>query len=54
MPTHVDFESLIGREAWERYWKLIEAVIAEMRECQHVADRLRDEIATKLSGEKRA
>jgi hypothetical protein len=53
-PTHVDFALLIGRDEWERYWSLIEAVIAEMRECQHVADRLRDEIAAKLNGQKRA
>ncbi|HEV3417236.1 MAG TPA: HNH endonuclease [Pirellulales bacterium] len=50
-PTHVDFEALIGREAWEHYWSLCEAVIAEMRECQKVADGLRDKVAAKLDGE---
>jgi HNH endonuclease len=53
-PTHVDFEAILGREAWEHYWSLCEAIIAEMRECQHVADRLHKEIAAKLNGEKRA
>jgi hypothetical protein len=53
-PTRVDFGSLLGLEEWERYWSLIEAVIAEMRECQHVADRLRNEIAAKLDRTKRS
>jgi hypothetical protein len=47
-PTHVDFESLIGRDEWERYWALVEAVIEEMRKCQEVADTLKRHIGTKL------
>jgi hypothetical protein len=47
-PTKVDFESIIGRDAWERYWSLCEAVIAEMRQCQQVADTLRLKIAAAL------
>ena len=47
-PTRVDFESLIGRDEWERYWSLVEAVIEEMRKCQEVADTLKRHIGTKL------
>jgi HNH endonuclease len=52
-PTHVDFRSLIGQDEWERYWSLVEAVIAEMRNCQDVADSLREHIGLKLHGAKR-
>lgn len=40
-PTHVDFEAIVGREEWEKYWSLCEGVIAELRECQQVADTIR-------------
>lgn len=47
-PTKVDFESIIGREAWEHYWSLCEDVIAEMRQCQQVADTMRAKIGEAL------
>jgi hypothetical protein len=40
-PTCVDFGTIIGREEWEKYWSLCEGVIAELRECQQVADTIR-------------
>lgn len=47
-PTHIDFEALIGHDEWERYWSLVEAVIAEMASCQGVADGLHKRIAAML------
>ena len=47
-PTFVDFQTLVGVDEWERYWSLVEAVIAEMRDCQTVADALREVIVGKL------
>jgi hypothetical protein len=47
-PTHLDFESLIGRDEWERYWSLVEAVIEDMRSCKEVADSLKQRIAANL------
>jgi hypothetical protein len=47
-PTSVDFQTLVGVDEWERYWSLVEAVIAEMRDCQTVADALREVIVGKL------
>lgn len=43
-PTKVDLESIIGRDEWERYWTLCEAVVAELRRCQEVADSMRSKI----------
>jgi hypothetical protein len=40
-PTCVDFEAIVGREEWEKYWSLCEGVISELRECQQVADTIR-------------
>ena len=47
-PTFVDFQALVGPDEWEHYWSLVEAVIAEMRDCQTVADALREVIVGKL------
>jgi hypothetical protein len=43
-PTKVDFVAILGHEEWEKYWKLCEDVIAELRECQEVADDIRVQI----------
>jgi HNH endonuclease len=40
-PTKVDFESVIGKDEWERYWSLCEKVIEELRQCQNVAQAMR-------------
>lgn len=47
-PTKVDIEAIVGHEAWEQYWTLCEDVIAEMSECQVVANKIRDQIAAAL------
>jgi hypothetical protein len=43
-PMRIDFAAILGREDWEHYWSLCEAVIAEMRECQVVADSIRQRV----------
>jgi hypothetical protein len=43
-PIQVDFVAILGRAEWEKYWKLWEDVIAELRECQQVADTIRARI----------
>ena len=43
-PVVVDFERILGKEEWERYWALCEGVIEEMRKCQLVAIELRDRV----------
>ncbi len=48
-PTHVDFELRIGREEWERYWSMVEDVIAEMVKCQEVANTLNEHIRTNMT-----
>jgi hypothetical protein len=40
-PIHVDFERIVGHEEWERYWSLLEDVIAELNECSIVAGDIR-------------
>ena len=47
-PTRVDFESVLGRDGWEHYWSLCEAVIEQLRQCQQVADTLRVKIGDSL------
>ncbi len=47
-PTVLDFATILGFERWERYWSLCEDVIAEMRQCQNVADDIRVEIVRSL------
>jgi hypothetical protein len=37
-PTRIDFEAMVGREDWDHYWSLYTDVIAELKECQQVAD----------------
>ena len=47
-PVKVDFEAILGRDAWERYWLLWEEVNAELRKCQEVADSIRDQVSMAL------
>ncbi len=47
-PTKIDFESILGGEAWEHYWSLCEAVNAEMLEAQSVADEIKARIVASL------
>ena len=48
-PTKVDFEAIAGREQWENYWGLCEAVIEELKQCQEHADAIRCEILQKVA-----
>lgn len=48
-PIKVDFESIVGRETWEHYWSLCEAVIDELRRNQQVADSIRARIVEAVS-----
>jgi hypothetical protein len=47
-PTRIDFESVLGRDGWEHYWSLCEAVIEQLRRCQDVAESLRAQIGSSL------
>jgi hypothetical protein len=47
-PTHIDFEATLGREKWDHYWSLCDAVNAELREAQQVADSLKLTIVESL------
>ena len=40
-PTRVDFEAIVGTDAWEHYWSLCERVIQEMSECHQFAEIIR-------------
>lgn len=44
-PTKLDFDAILPAEEWERYWKLCDDVIVELRRCQEVADSVRASIA---------
>jgi hypothetical protein len=47
-PKKIDFEAVLGKDQWEAYWKLWEAVNADLKKCQEVADTLRKKIAETL------
>jgi hypothetical protein len=44
-PIRVDFEAIVGREDWEKYWQLCEGVNDELKRCQDVADLIRKQVA---------
>ena len=44
-PTKIEFVSVIGEEAWEKYWSLCEQSIEGLRRAQEVADAIRAKIA---------
>ncbi len=48
-PTLIDFEAVLGKEEWDAYWKLWEAVNADMRRCQGVANSCRSKVIEWLS-----
>jgi len=50
-PTIVDFETILGRDAWKKYWSLWERVNAELRKCQEVANSMRSQIIKVLDRE---
>jgi hypothetical protein len=47
-PVKVDFEAVLEREVWERYWLLWKEVNAELRKCQEVADSIRNQVIEAL------
>lgn len=47
-PMQVDFELIVGEDTWEHYWSLCEAVNAELREAQDVANALQKTILERL------
>lgn len=47
-PIKVDFETILERDAWERYWLLWKEVNAELRRCQEVADSIRNQVIEAL------
>jgi hypothetical protein len=50
-PTKVDFESILGSQAWKEYWALYDAVVADLAKCQVVANSLRDIIAATVDAQ---
>lgn len=49
-PTRIDdFEAILGKEAWAAYWRAWEKIIADLRDCQNVADSLRPKIEKALT-----
>jgi hypothetical protein len=49
----VDFESILGKEEWEHYWSLCDAVNDELREAQGVADGIRATVLERLKRRER-
>ena len=47
-PTIIDFEAVLGKEQWDEYWKLWEAVNADLRKCQDIANDCRAKIITSM------
>jgi hypothetical protein len=47
-PTKLDFATIIGQEEWDRYWAMWEAVNGQLKECQRVADGLKQHILARL------
>jgi hypothetical protein len=51
-PTKVDFETILGREDWEKYWALWESINSSLHQCQEVADLLRKRVSDHLQQSK--
>jgi len=48
-PTKIhDFETIVGKDEWEAYWRLWEKINSDLRQCQVIADALRAKIAKNL------
>jgi hypothetical protein len=47
-PTKVDFESSLGKKAWDHYWSLWDALNTALHEAQLVADRMRVVVIERL------
>lgn len=49
-PTRVEYDKILSPDEWDRYWKLCDDVIAELRRCQDVADAVRSRITSAILG----
>lgn len=47
-PTKVDFEAILGREDWDKYWALWASINTSLQQCQEVADLLRKRVSDSL------
>lgn len=47
-PMRIEFAQIIGDEEWQRYWAMCERLVADMRECQKIANHIRDRIAESI------
>lgn len=47
-PTHIDFESILGKAKWEEYWLLCDQVNDELKKAQSVADAIRGNVLEQL------
>jgi 5-methylcytosine-specific restriction endonuclease McrA len=48
-PTKIDFQSIVGGEDWNEYWSLYDRLNEQMRQCQIVAESLRQRIVNSLA-----
>ena len=48
-PTKVDFELLLGADAWQHYWALWEKMNLALSEAQVVANEMRNTIKTLIA-----
>jgi hypothetical protein len=53
-PTKVDFEAILGKEEWERYWSLWQNIMRELEECQRDADVIQERIAEQVQRQRSA
>lgn len=48
-PRRVKFEDVLGSDHYAKYWVLWEETIAKLKECQAIADELREKVRVKLA-----
>ena len=46
----IDFEAIVGPEAWARYWEDCESVVTALRQSQELANTLKAEILAAARG----
>ena len=47
-PVKLDFEKIMGKETWAKYWSMWDGINLELRRCQEFADSLRAQISEAL------
>jgi hypothetical protein len=47
-PTKINFEKVLGKETYEKYWLMWDKINAELRDCQVFADSLRSQVIEAL------